>query len=43
MEGRTSQAPPDAAGESTKITRLQQTLQEFDENFDVIGLVNFNW
>ena len=33
----------DAAGESTKIPRLQQALQEFDENFDVIGLVNFNW
>ena len=28
----------DAAGESTKIPRLQQALQEFDENFDVIGL-----
>ena len=33
----------DAAKESTKIPRLQQALQEFDENFDVIGLVNFNW
>ena len=33
----------DAAGESTKIPRLQQALQEFDENFDVIGLVSFNW
>ena len=33
----------DAAGESTKIPRLQQALHEFDENFDVIGLVNFNW
>ena len=33
----------DAAGESNKIPRLQQALQEFDENFDVVGLVNFNW
>ena len=33
----------DAAGESSKIPRLQQALQEFDENFDVIGLINFNW
>ena len=33
----------DAAGESTKIPRLQRALQEFDENFDVIGLINFNW
>ena len=33
----------DAAGESTKIPRLQRALQEFDENFDVIGLSNFNW
>ena len=32
-----------AAGESTKIPRLQRALQEFDENFDVIGLINFNW
>ena len=32
----------DAAGESTKIPRLQRALQEYDENFDVIGLVNFN-
>ena len=30
----------DAAGESSKIPRLQKALQEFDENFDVIGLVN---
>ena len=28
----------DAAGESTKIPRLQRALQEFDESFDVIGL-----
>ena len=27
----------------TKIPRLQRALQEFDENFDVIGLVNFSW
>ena len=33
----------DAAGESSKIPRLQNALQKFDENFDVIGLVNFNW
>ena len=33
----------DAAGESSKIPRLQNALQEFDENCDVIGLVNFNW
>ena len=33
----------DAAGDSCKIPRLQKALQEFDENFDVIGLVNFNW
>ena len=36
----------DAAGESsqsTKIPRLQRALQEYDENFDVIGLVSFNW
>ena len=33
----------DAAQESTKIPRLQKALQEFDENFDVIGLINFNW
>ena len=33
----------DAARESTKIPRLQRALQEFDENFDVIGLINFNW
>ena len=33
----------DAAGESSKIPRLQNALQEFDQNFDVIGLVNFNW
>ena len=33
----------DAAGESTKIPRLQRALQEYDENFDVIGLINFNW
>ena len=33
----------DAAGESTKIPRLQRALQEFDESFDVIGLINFNW
>ena len=33
----------DAAGASTKIPRLQRALQEFDENFDVIGLVSFNW
>ena len=33
----------DAAGESTKIPRLQRALQEFDENFDVIGLINLNW
>ena len=33
----------DAAGESSKTPRLQRALQEFDENFDVIGLVNFNW
>ena len=33
----------DAGGESTKIPKLQQALQKFDENFDVIGPVNFNW
>ena len=33
----------DAAGESTKIPRLQRELQERNENFDVIGLINFNW
>ena len=33
----------DAAREATKIPRLQRALQEFDENFDVIGLINFNW
>ena len=33
----------DAAGESSKIPRLQRALQEFDENVDVIGLINFNW
>ena len=33
----------DAAGESSKIPRLQNVLQDFDENFDVIGLINFNW
>ena len=33
----------DAARESTKIPRLQRALQELDENFDVIGLINFNW
>ena len=33
----------DAADESTKILRLQRALQEYDENFDVIGLVSFNW
>ena len=33
----------DAAGESTKIPRLQRALQEYDDNFDVIGLINFNW
>ena len=33
----------DAAGESTKIPRLQRALQEYDENFDVIGLVSFIW
>ena len=33
----------DAAGVSSKLPRLQQALQEFDESFDVIGLVNFNW
>ena len=33
----------DAAGESSKTPRLQQALQEFDENFDLIGFVNFNW
>ena len=32
-----------AASESTKIPKLQQELQEFDENFEVIGLINFNW
>ena len=32
----------DAAGESTKIPRLQRALQEFDENFDVIGLISFD-
>ena len=26
-----------------RIPRLQRALQEFDENFDVIGLINFNW
>ena len=33
----------DAAGESSKDPRLQHALQGFDENVDVIGLVNFNW
>ena len=33
----------DAARESSKIPRLQKALQEFDENFDVIGLINFTW
>ena len=33
----------DAARESSKIPRLQKALQELDENFDVIGLINFNW
>ena len=33
----------DAAGESTKIPRLQHALQEYDENVDVIGLINFSW
>ena len=33
----------DAAGESTKIPRLQRALQEYDDKFDVIGLVSFNW
>ena len=33
----------DAAREATKIPRLQRALQEFDENFDVIGLISFNW
>ena len=33
----------DAARESTKTPRLQRALQEFDENFDVIGLISFNW
>ena len=33
----------DATGVSSKIPRLQRALQEFDENFDVIGLINFNW
>ena len=33
----------DAARGSSKIPRLQRALQEFDENFDVIGLINFNW
>ena len=33
----------DAAGESPKIPRLQRALQQFDENFDVIGLINFSW
>ena len=33
----------DAAGQSTKIPRFQRALQEFDENFDVMGLINFNW
>ena len=33
----------DAARESTKIPRLQRALQELDENFDVIGLINFSW
>ena len=33
----------DAAGESSKTPRLQNTLQEFDENFGVIGIVNFDW
>ena len=32
-----------AAGESTKIPRRQRALQAFDENFDVIGLINFKW
>ena len=29
----------DAAGEPSKIPRLQRALQEFDENFDVTGLM----
>ena len=33
----------DAAGESSKTPRPQRALQEFDESFDVIGLINFNW
>ena len=33
----------DAARESSKIPRLQKALPEFDENFDVIGLISFNW
>ena len=33
----------DAARESSKIPRLQKALRESDENFDVIGLINFNW
>ena len=33
----------DAPRESSKIPRLQKALQEFDENFDLIGLINFNW
>ena len=33
----------DAAGESSKIPRLQRALQQFEQNFDVIGLINFNW
>ena len=33
----------DAASESTKTPRVQRALQEFDENFDVIGLIGFNW
>ena len=33
----------DAAGECSKIPRLQHELQEFDENSDVIGLVSSNW
>ena len=31
----------EAAVESSKIS--QHALQELDENFDVIGLINFNW
>ena len=43
MRNATLDEVTDAAGESTKILRLQRALQEFDENFDVIGLINFNW